>query len=210
MANLKQLHETLESIKQNRKTVKLLFYFVNKDHHQMQSGFFLINEGQSCCISYLNQPNNTAFAEIPFLNFTKVMSLPATMTDLSTQPFPACELDELLNHLNPDNFTKISVPEPEPILEQAAAKPAALSEPRVFYSHIAMQQDVIKLLESLYGSGANKRVEEIAITFSPHQYPTEFLDKCKLQASMMLGAKKADEIFQPIYYKLSHGRSSRH
>ncbi|MGH8051619.1 MAG: hypothetical protein ACREPB_13245 [Arenimonas sp.] len=213
MTDLHQLHEALESIKQNRKTAKLFFYFVNKDDGQMQSGFFSISEGNSCCISYLNKPNETALAEIPHLRLTKVMSLPATLMDLSNQPFPACELDDVLNRLNPANFIKTApdpIPEPEPVFEQVHAETATPAQPHVFYSHVTMQQDAIHLLESLYGAGAAKRVEEIALTLPPHQYPTEFLDKCKLHASMMLGPKKADEIFQSIYDKLAHGHGSHH
>ena len=213
MTDLHQLHEALESIKQNRKTAKLFFYFVNKDDGQMQSGFFSISEGNSCCISYLNKPNETALAEIPHLNLTKVMSLPAALMDLSNQAFPACELDEVLNRLNPTNFIKASpapTQEPEPVSDQAQVQATANVQPHVFYSHVAMQQDAIHLLESLYGAGAAKRVEEIALAFPPHQYPTEFLNKCKLHASMMLGPKKADEIFQSIYNKLAHGHSSHH
>lgn len=211
MTHLHQLHETLESIKQNRKTAKLFFYFVNKDDGQVQSGFFSISEGTSCCISYLGKPNETALAEIPHLNLTKVMSLPATSVDLSNQAFPACQLDDVLNRLNPANFIKASpapMPEPEPVFEQVHAETTAHVQPHVFYSHVTMQQDAIDLLESLYGDGATKRVEEIALALPPHQYPIEFLNKCKLHASMMLGPKKADEIFQSIYNKLAHGHSS--
>lgn len=212
MADLNELHAALEALKQNHKSAKLFFYFLNRDSGQMQSGFFSINQGQSCCISYLNKPNDIALSEIPHLNFTKVMSLPTTLMDLSSQPFAPCELDDVLAQLNPANFIKTTpAPEPEPILEQSIAEPAkSAGQPYVFYSHISMQQDVINLLETLYGSSTARKVDEIALISPPHQYPHDFLNKCKQHASMMLGAKKADEIFQPIYDKLAHGRSSHH
>ncbi len=218
MTDLKELHAALESIRQNRKSAKLFFYFLGKDDAQMQSGFFSISEGASCCISYLNKPNDIALNEIPHLNLTKVMSLPATLMDLSNQAFPACELEEVIDRLDPAKHVKtipVIAAEPEPPQEHAVSEAlpveaSAVTQPHVFYSHVAMQNDVTRLLESLYGSGAAKRVEEIALTLPPHQYPTEFLDKCKLHASMMLGPKKADDMFKPIYDKLAHGHGSHH
>jgi len=147
-------------------------------------------------------------AEIPHLKLTKVTSLPATLMDLSSQPFPACELDEVLNRLGHVGSIK-TIAAREPEVEQVRGEAVAASQPSVFYSHIAIQQDAINLLESLYGSGATQRVEEIALALPPQQYPTEFLNKCKLHASMMLGPRKAEEIFQPIYKKLAHGQDPR-
>ena len=112
-------------------------------------------------------------------------------------------MDEVLARLNPDNFV-VAIPEPEPVVEAAqATEEVHASKPHVFYSHVAMQRDVTQLLETLYGSSAAKKVEEIAFASPPHQYPTQFLDKCKLHASMMLGPKKAEELFKPIYDKLA-------
>jgi hypothetical protein len=81
-----------------------------------------------------------------------------------------------------------------------AARPAA----HVFYSHLAMQKDVLALLEPLFGTGAAKKVEEFARQSPPHQYAADFLGKCRQQAAMMVGEKKAAELFQPIYDRLSH------
>ncbi|MEO8002908.1 MAG: hypothetical protein ABI644_13615 [Arenimonas sp.] len=210
MADLNQLHDALVCIRLNRKTAKLFFYFVNKDDGKMQSGFFSISEGTSCCINYLNKPNETALAEIPHLCLTKVMSLPATLLDFSNQPFPACELDTVINQLKPAGFIRTAaVPEPEVEVARVHVEAAAEHPPHIFYSHAAIQQDAIHLLESLFGTGATQRVEEIALTLPPRQYPTEFLNKCKLHASMMIGPRKAEEIFQPIYKKLALAHEPR-
>ena len=211
MSDLNELHAALEAIKQNKKSAKLFFYFLSNEDGQMHSGFFSVSQGQSCCISYLNKPNDIALSEIPYLHFTKVMSLPATLMDLSSQHFVPCELDDILAQLNPANFKAIPVPEPAPIVRPSIDEPAKpAGQTRVFYSHISMLQDVTQLLETLYGSSAAKKVEEIALISPPHQYPDDFLNKCKLHATMMLGPKKANEIFQPIYDKLANGHSSRH
>jgi hypothetical protein len=219
MADLNELYASLETIKQEHKSVKLFFYFLNKESGLMQSGFFSIDQGKSCLISYLNKTNELALNEIPHLSFTKVTSLPAVIVDHSNAPFGTCQIDELLTRLNPANIIK-KTPEPateylpknEPAhsLADVTTGPAAANVPFVFYSHIAMHQDAISILEPLYGSSAAKKVEDVAKTASPHQQPVEFLNKCKQHASMMLGVKKADEIFQPLFDKLAHGRSSHH
>ncbi len=204
MADLNELHKALEAIKQGSKSAKLYFYFTSKDDNQMHSGFFSINQGESCAIHYQDKSTSDALAEIPQLRITKVMSLPATQMDLSNEASGTCSMDEVLDRLNPDNFV-VATPEPEPVAQAASheVEPVAPVKPHVFYSHVAMQQDVTQLLETLYGSSAAKKVEEIAFTSPPHQYPVEFLDKCKQHASMMLGPKKADELFKPVYDRLA-------
>jgi hypothetical protein len=67
-----------------------------------------------------------------------------------------------------------------------------------------MQKDALGLLEPLFGTGAAKKVEEFARQSPPHRYPADFLGKCRQQAAMMLGARKAEELFQPIFDRLSH------
>ena len=201
MADLNELYKALEAIKQNSKSAKLFFYFTSNDDSQMHSGFFSINQGESCSIHYLDKSNNEALGEIPSLHITKVMSLPATQMDLSNDPSGVCSLDEVLDRLNPENFV-VEAP-PEPIVEVAAEEPVVAAKVHVFYSHVAMQHDVTQLLETLYGSSAEKKVVDIALTSPPHQFPVDFLDKCKAHASMMLGPKKADELFKPIYDKLA-------
>jgi len=204
MADLNELYKALEAIKLNNKSAKLYFYFTSNDDSQMRSGFFSISEGESCSIHYQGKSTSDALGEIPSLRITKVMSLPATGMDLSNEASGTCSLDEALDRLNPENFV-VATPEPEPITEapSVVAEPPVAVKPHVFYSHVAMQQDVIQLLETLYGSSAAKKVEDIALNSPPHQFPVDFLDKCKAHASMMLGPKKADELFKPIYDRLS-------
>lgn len=204
MADLKELYNALDAIRQNNKSAKLFFYFLSEGDSQMHSGFFSISQGQSCSISFLGKSSDAALSEIPYLRITKVMSLPATQMDISNDASVTCSMDEVLDRLNPEHFAA-APPTPEPVNETPApaAEQAPAVKAHVFYSHVAMQQDVTQILETLYGSSAAKKVEDIALTSPPHQFPVDFLDKCKLHASMMLGPKKADELFKPIYDKLS-------
>lgn len=203
MADLNELYKALQTIKENSKSAKLYFYFTSNNDSQMHSGFFSISEGRSCSISYQGKSTSDALGEIPLLRITKVMSLPATQMDLSSDPAGVCSVDEALDRLNPENFV-VATPEPAPLADAPAAdEPAAATKAHVFYSHVAMQQDVTQILEKLYGSSAAKKVEDVALNSPPHQFPVDFLDKCKAHASMMLGPKKADELFKPIYDKLA-------
>lgn len=86
-------------------------------------------------------------------------------------------------------------------VEAPAATHAEAKAPRAFYSHVAMQADAVALLETLYGLGAAKKVEEFVFNSPPHQHPAEFLGKCVKQAAMMIGPKKAAQMFAPIYDK---------
>jgi len=208
MSGINLLYDALEIIRQNRKTAKVFFYFINKDDGRMQSGFFSISEGKSCSIHYLNKSNENALTEITQLHLTKVMSLPATLMDLASQPFPACELDMVIQALRPAGFIGPTAPA-RAVAKPAQVETAAIHQPHAFYSHVAMQQEAVNLLESLFGPSAAQRVAEIALALPPNQYPTEFLNKCKLHASMMIGPRKAEEIFQTINKKMANRHEPR-
>jgi hypothetical protein len=64
-----------------------------------------------------------------------------------------------------------------------------------------MRADVIALLETLFGLGATKKVDEFALESPPHQRPAEFLEKCMKQAAMMIGNRKAAQMFASVYGK---------
>jgi hypothetical protein len=53
-----------------------------------------------------------------------------------------------------------------------------------------MRNDAVALLEPLFGVGAEKKVDEFARKSPPHQYPLDFLGKCKQHAAMMVGMRK--------------------
>ena len=130
MADLNDLYNALDAIKQNGKSAKLYFYFTSKNDSQMHSGFFSISQGESCAIHYQDKSTNDALGEIPQLHLTKVMSLPATQMDLSNEPSGVCSMDEVLDRLNPENFVvAASEPEPAPVFEAAAVEAPPESAP---------------------------------------------------------------------------------
>ena len=101
-------------------------------------------------------------------------------------------------HLRPGRPRR---PRRRPITSRATV--AAARSPHVFYSHLSMQRDVLDLLQPLFGVGAQKKIEEFAQVSPPINHPADFLDKCRQHAAMMLGPRKAEELFKPIFEKLS-------
>lgn len=85
----------------------------------------------------------------------------------------------------------------------AGVEPAAGKQAHVFYSHLALQRDSLAVLEAIYGMGVSKKVASIANTSPPHQYPAQFLAKCREHAALMLGDRKAGELFKAIEDKVT-------
>lgn len=218
MASLAELHAALVALGQGGKTAKLYFYYTDPDEMRQQSGFLFVDRGQFCYVSMAGLDADAALARIPRLMLSKVASLPAMQVDpalAGTPPFP---LSSVVERLDP---ARQPTPEPEPepapapapaaapVFEAPAAAPAAPaasaapSEPHVFYSHMALQKDVLAILEGIYGIGVAKKLESIANTTPPHQYPMEFVAKCRQHAAVMLGDRKAAELFQAIEEKVA-------
>jgi hypothetical protein len=194
---------------------------------RQQSGFLFVDRGQSCYISMAGLDSDTALARIPRLALSKVASLPALQVDPATAATPAYSLASVIDRLDPSRQrepepepelatlpTAESAPEPEPAPAPAPAPAAAeasppppaapvAAEPHVFYSHMALQKDVLEVLEGIYGIGVAKKLESIANTTPPHQYPAEFVAKCRQHAAVMLGDRKAAELFRAIEEKVA-------
>ena len=177
---------------------------------KMLSGAITVLDGRDCVIQFQDLPADLALAQISGLKFAKVTSLPTVVTTIAGD---AVSLTQVLTALNPANRpaaapapAPASAPEPAPTPAPVVAAPTAApadAKPHVFYSHLAMQKDATTLLEPFFGVGAEKKVDEIAKHTSPVHHPREFLDKCRQQAAMMVGAKKAEGLFQPLFDKLS-------
>lgn len=221
MADLRNLHESLAALAESGKTGRVSFYFTDDDL-KLQSGYITVEHGATCYVHLRDQSPDEALAAIPALKFAKVSTLPAIDADHSGD-VPGLPMEIVLEQLDPAThaFQTPATPAPAPVhahvpmpamaahAAPAHAAPAAgathaPAKPHVFYSHLAMQKDALELLEPLFGTGAAKKVEEFARQSPPHQYPNDFLGKCRQQAAMMLGARKAEELFAPLFEKLSH------
>lgn len=217
MASLAELHAALVALGQGGKTAKLYFYFTEPGELRQHSGFLFVDRGHTCYVSMDGLDANTALARLPRLAFSKVASLPAIQVDPAMAATPAFSLTSVVERLDPARQPKLAPPpEPEPApapalaaaatRSEAPAAPAAraeTSDPHVFYSHIALQKDALAVLEGIYGIGVAKKLESIANTTPPHQYPMEFMAKCRQHAAVMLGDRKAAELFRTIEEKVA-------
>ncbi|MCX7041566.1 MAG: hypothetical protein NT117_02535 [Gammaproteobacteria bacterium] len=190
MADLQDLHMALQLLAAAGKTAKVSFYHVGDDG-KLHSGSIAVEQGQVCHVNFQQMPALEALAAITRLKFAKVSSLPAVTVEISSQPLPMTRVLELLDprHL------------PAPVVVAAPVAPAKPAH--VFYSHLSMQSDAQAVLEPLFGVAAEKKIEEFARLSPPMQHPQEFLERCRQHAAMMVGPKKADELFKPIYDKLN-------
>jgi hypothetical protein len=86
-----------------------------------------------------------------------------------------------------------AVAEPVPAIapERAEARPAA---PPV----ALLVERTRRLLEEFLGGSAARRLQEIAQRFPPAEQPAAFLVAAETQLSMMVGGRKAAEVFEPL------------
>jgi hypothetical protein len=176
---------------------------------KMHSGFIFVEDGQTCYVHLGALDPDAALDAIAAMHFAKVTTLPSMHADHAGD-VEGLPMASVLARLDP---ALRPAPAPAPAPVAIATPPAATNAPEpppapkaahVFYSHLAMQKDALGLLEPLFGVGAAKKVDEFAKQSPPHQYPADFLGKCRQHAAMMLGARKAEELFQPIFDRLAH------
>jgi hypothetical protein len=217
MASLAELHAALVALAQGGKTAKLYFYFTEPGEMRQQSGFLFVDRGQACYVSLAGLDPDAALARIPRLALSKVASLPAMQVDPAIAATPAFALADVIDRLDPSRQPEPEPapppkvePAPMPAAAEASPPPpvapvaaAEAAEPHVFYSHMALQKDVLDVLEGIYGIGVTKKLESIANTTPPHQYPAEFVAKCRQHAAVMLGDRKAAELFRAIEEKVA-------
>jgi hypothetical protein len=221
MALLAELHAALVALGQGGKTAKLYFYFTEPGEMRQQSGHLFVDRGKTCYVSLAGMDADTALARIPRLALSKVASLPAVQVDAATAATPAFSLSSVVERLDParqPRLAPVPAPAPEPAAPPVAAvapAPAAVAPAspaeeapasggaHVFYSHMALQKEALAVLEGIYGIGVAKKLESIANTTPPHQYPREFVAKCRQHAAVMLGDRKAAELFRAIEEKVA-------
>ncbi|MBP8097865.1 MAG: hypothetical protein KAY03_00970 [Arenimonas sp.] len=203
MADLRELHAAVASLAQSGKTAKVSFYYTRADDLGMHSGSISVESGADCYLSFEQLPAEEALEAMVGLALAKVATLPSMSINHVGDAVP---MEVVLERLDPG---KRPAPAPAPVATEpmpavaTKVEVAAAKAPHVFYSHLSMQRDVLDLLQPLFGVGAQKKIEEFAQVSPPINHPADFLDKCRQHAAMMLGPRKAEELFKPLFDKLS-------
>lgn len=221
MASLLELYALLMALREAGKSAKVSFYYPKDpsgDDPRLLSGFISVDQGERCHVSLQGLAPDEALGLIPSLPFSRIASLPALRFDAGADGQAWIPIDTVLTALEPRRKPSApAVPAParagtgaphadhpqsrSASVDMEAPGRAPAGPPRAFYSHVAMRSDVIALLETLFGLGATRKVDEFARDAPPHQRPAEFLDKCMKQAAMMIGHRKAAQMFASVYAK---------
>jgi len=67
---------------------------------------------------------------------------------------------------------------------------------------VDFHREARRLIEDVYGASGSKKVDSIAVQFSPQEQPREFLDKCRELLSISFGEEKAWQQFEKLYKQL--------
>lgn len=191
MPDLRELCDIISSLKKDGKSGKIYFY--GKEHGFSHSGIITVGAGKTCNINYLKKPPHIALSELRSLEFTTVMLVPHDQMEIDANSPELLDISTVLQQLEPGGQ------------EEAVVSGKQTTIPGKFdiSQAVNLKQEAWSLLEKFYGSGALKKVDEIAIYFSPHEKPREFLDKCKELAVLMVGSDKAEKLFKSLYARIS-------
>lgn len=207
MVVLRDLHRTITAAVAAGGGQKIYFYASDTDGFGIRHGFVAIPDGALACeVSFEGMDADRALDEIARLSFIKVHSLKI----LGGTPAPGAqthaEIEHVVTLLDPDLRPRRVPPAavaPVPIVAATAvaapvAAPAAQAKPAIQLAHIQLERRAIELLRQMFGTSAADKVAAISIKHPPITNSSEFIGQCEQLASMIVGAGKARQLFQPL------------
>lgn len=203
MPGLSDLRAAIAELKQSAKSGRVYFYAAGDHSGQLKHGYFSIDAGRTCVIDYAKKGNDEALAEIAGMSFLKIVFMPVDGGQVVSATNPALAIDELLGKLTPATAATASASIVEVPVTAAPAAPAHQHDGIADLHQLALERDAVAILENFYGSAAEKKVAEVAAQFPPIHKPIHFLNNCKQLLAMMVGADKANQLFGPLYDKIS-------
>lgn len=211
MLGLSDLKAAIVELRQTGTSGRVYFYAPGDRGGSLRHGHVRVQDGRTCLIEYARKANDDAIAEIARIaSFIKIVFMPVDDGAVSTASNPALPIDELIARLSPP-------PEPVPAAPDAASEvirgmpevattPSADGSPGGMLSESrwqALRQDAVDILGQFYGSAAEKKVMEAAVRYPPRDNPILFLNACRQQLAMMVGAQKADALLVPLYDRIA-------
>ena len=144
-----------------------------------KGGKVFVTQGVLCGLTYEGSP--ISVSELDALEITKAVIL----QDMPGPTTPSPETPSATSVLQTLRRRDVRTPEPPQ------------DQPKV-----NLVDDVLPLLESLYGEQAIQSINKISAQFPPAQQPWPFLGKCQELAALTLGPQAAQTMFQPLYKKV--------
>lgn len=212
MLGLSDLKAAIVELRQAGTSGRVYFYAPGERGGPLRHGHVRVQEGRHCLIEYAHKGNDEAIAEIAGMAFLKIVFMPVDDGAAFTASNPALPIDVLIERLSPPPE---SAPDPRPeaagevIRDMPEAAPPAQADPapgNVLSDSQwqALRQDAVGILGQFYGSAAEKKVMEAAARYSPLENPILFLNACRQQLAMMIGAHRADALLAPLYDRITH------
>ena len=202
MTTLRDLHEGLTKLARQGGGNRLYFY-ASSPSGRLRHGYFLVIDQERCQINFEGMDPEDALAELPTLEYVKIdrLAMPSTQ---AAMPGDTLEIRHVLNMIDPDIHQQMRKPapvlQPPPVVAEPAVEEAAGG---VVLLRLRLRDLAVEALEPYLGNGAAKRVDALAVKFPPVHKPREFLLECQSAASMIVGSRKAEEVFRPLFAKLS-------
>lgn len=212
MLGLSDLKAAIVELRQAGTSGRVYFYAPAERGGPLRHGHFRVQEGRHCLIEYAHKGNDEAIAEIAGMTFLKIVFMPVDDGAAFTASNPALPIDALIERLSPPPEPVPDDPRPEAAGEvirdmpEAAPPAQADASPGNVLSDSqwqAMRQDAVGILGQFYGSAAEKKVMEAAARYAPRENPILFLNACRQQLAMMIGAHKADALLAPLYDRIT-------
>ena len=211
MLGLSDLKAAIVELRQSEKSGRVYFYAPGERGGQLRHGHIRVQDGRHCIIEYAHRGNDDAIAELVRMTFLKIVFMPIEDGAAFSASNPALPIDALIDRLTVPSAAVAETPAEKTAdvirgMPEPAAKPAADAPSGTVLSESqwqSLRQDVVDVLGQFYGSAAEKKVMEAAARYSPRETPILFLNACRQQLAMMIGAQKADELLVPLYDRIT-------
>jgi hypothetical protein len=213
MADLLELRSAIEAAWAETKNANICFF--GRSDGWFRSGNILLSSSGLASVSYAQKALVPALQEICAIQYEKILVIALSDTEnaIDENGSHTLSIDELIEKLVP--YVPPVVIEPPQLKAHSQVDSTDAVEPQSFMDvpvvdaglsveHAKELMSSCKvMLEKYYGSGADKKVHEISLVYSPRHKPKDFLDECMALLVAMTGFEKATKMFKPLYEKIS-------
>ena len=198
----------LEALVVSKGSAKVSFYYVDEDGVRVKSGAIYVGNGVDAYIDHQLLEPLAAANDILKLALVKIATLRMSEIRLASSIVPM-DLSSLISVLREKPKAPVA-PAQQTSVVRAEVNPAPVEHVAVeTMSVAAIKGEVLRLLEPLFGIGAGKKVDELAIDHPPSEHSHVFLLHCKRHAAIMLGERNAEALFKPLADQLELERNKR-